>query len=98
MTNQVIVDFERHKYEEACLEMRQLLREEKEMAARKKSLRQQIIEMSGGDRMEYGLKVTHRVSQGTIDYAKFITDCKVKPSTLEFYRKSDKEYWEIRSY
>lgn len=98
MTNQAIVDFQRHEYEERCVEMRELLREEKELATKKQALKEQIVEMAGGDRMEYGIKLQYRVSKGNIDYPKFIKDCKVEESTLEFYRKPDREYWEVRSY
>ena len=93
-----LIEFERNEYEDICIEMRVLLREEKELAKKKEALRSRIIEMSGGDRMEYGIKVQFRTAKGGVDYAKLIKDCKIEPSTLEFFRKDDREYYEVRSY
>ncbi len=98
MTNQAIVQFSRQEYEELCNEMKDLLTEEKERAARKSELRDQIIKIGGGDRMEYGIKLQYRTSKGTIDYSRYVKSLKVEPEVLEFYRKDDREYWEIRSY
>lgn len=98
MTNQTIIDFRRGEYEGLCIEMRELMREEKELASKKDALKKSIIELAGGDRMEYGIKLQYRVSKGSIDYPKFIKSSGVEESTLEFYRKADREYWEVRSY
>ena len=90
--------FERNGYEELCIEMRELLMKEKEIAVRKDCLRKEIIDMSGGDRMEYGIKVQNRSAKGGIDYPKYIKTCDIDESILEFYRKPERNYCEVRSY
>ncbi len=98
MNTQEIIDFQRCKYQDLCLEMKELLSEEKERAAKKSEIRSQIIEMAGCNRMEYGIKLQSITSKGTIDYPKFVKDCKVEESTLEFYRKPERTCWKVSSY
>ena len=98
MENQQIIEFPRQDYEQLCIEMREILRTEKELAVKKAEIRENIITMAGGERMEYGIKLQCRESKGAIDYKKFVVDSGVEPATLEFYRKEDRAYWEIRSY
>lgn len=98
MENPDIIHFSRQEYKELCIEMKDLITDEKERAKRKAELRDQMIKMAGGDRMEYGIKLQYRTSKGSIDYSGYVKSLKLDPDVLEFYRKDDREYWEIRSY
>jgi len=84
-----------------CEELRQVLSLEKEVLARKNELKRQVVEMSGGDRLEYGIKVQLRKAKGSIDWEKFARD-HVDAGTVDFlsenYRKPSRSYYEARSY
>lgn len=90
--------FDRARYEEVCKELKDLLSLKKELEEREKLLRKEVIDMSGGDRMEYGIKVTHKTREGSIDYRKLAEKVCQDHSVFEFYRKPNVEYWEIKSY
>ena len=100
-TTETIVDLPRETYMSVCEEMKSLLQLEKEVAARKAIVREQVIEMSGGAHMENGINVVWRSSKGGIDY-KAIAEAACSKVVLEKlkdeYKKPDREYWEVRSY
>ncbi len=85
-------------YELMCQKMRDILSKRKELEAEYKELREDIIANVGGDRMEYGIKVTKRERAGAIDYKRMIEDGLIDESSLEYYKKPNIEVWEIRSY
>lgn len=93
-----IIKFERLEYQDLCEEMKDLLSLEKEIAAKKISLRDKIAKMAGGNRMEYGIKVSCRSAQGTIDYKGLVTYLGISDTLVESYRKPERTYVEIRSY
>jgi len=97
MTAQII-PFERENYENLCQEMKKILSIEKEVAAQKAGLRDKIMEMAGGTRMEYGIKVTYRTAQGSIDYKAIVKGLNLDEEKIESYRKAERSYVEIRSY
>ena len=98
MSIETIVNFERDTYKSLCEEMTSLMQLEKELAVQKLELKEKMIESSGGDRMEYGIKLQYKTVKGSIDYSKYVKNTTNDMSILEFYRKPDKEYWEIRKY
>lgn len=99
MTNQI--NFKREIYKNLCEEMKELIQKEKEMAFQKDIIRNQIIEMSGGDRMEYGIKVSLRNVKGGVDYKAIVEhiyqDDELK-RICEDFQKPMKSYYEIKSY
>lgn len=97
-TDQTIVEFQRSAYKEVCAELRDVLQKEKEIAKRKEELKNSVLQLSGGDRMEYGIKVQKRVTRGTIDYKKIAVDMGFSEEEAEEYRKSTRTYWDVRSY
>ena len=99
MNNLEIINIEKESYRDLCDEMSQLLTQEKELSARKEELREKIIKMSGGERMEYGIKLTYRTSKGTVDYKAMATiEIPEMEKLEEWYRKEDRSFWEIRKY
>jgi len=93
-----IIPFERENYENLCQEMKKILSIEKEVAAQKADLRDKIMAMSGGTRMEYGIKVTYRTAQGSVDYKAIVAGLNLDEEKIESYRKTERSYVEIRSY
>lgn len=93
-----VIDFEREEYKSLCEEMKMILTHEKELVTRKETLKNELIEMSGGTRMEYGIKVHKREVRGSVDYKKIVTDLDVAENELETYRKPTRSYFEVRSY
>ena len=65
-TNQdAAIEFQRAAYLDVCTELRDILKEEKELAKRKEELKTAVLQLSGGDRMEYGIRVQKRTAKGT---------------------------------
>lgn len=93
-----IITYNAHEYKELCDEMRSILRLEKELAHRKKQVRSKIIELSGGDRLEHGIKVTRIICKGSVDIEKIVEDFALDEADIEEYRKSSYEKWDVRSY
>lgn len=96
-----VVEFDRAAYKDLCDEMKDLLQLEKEIAHRKKELRDEIIEASNGERMENGIRLSRKVREGSVDYKKMATDFideKIIEEMLPGYKKESVEYWEVRSY
>ena len=93
-----ISDFKRSAYKDVCEELREVLTLEKEVAKRKAELRAAVLTLSGGDRMEYGIKVHQRTAKGTIDYKKIVSELEVSDEECEKYRKDTRSYWDVRSY
>lgn len=93
--------FKHEIYQSLCEAMRQALTEEVDAKNRVKKLKDQIIEMSGGDRSEFGIKVAYRTRKGSVDYMKLlkslISDEEID-ELIENYRKDEVKFWEVKSY
>jgi len=63
-----VINFEEQSYKSLCEEMACLIQTEKELKARKDILKEEILKQSGGERLEFGIKVAKRVVKGTVDY------------------------------
>ncbi len=98
MHNVEFINFDHKEYQKLCVEMKELLLQEKGLAARKEGLRKSLIDKSGGDRMEYGIKLTTRRSSGSIDYKRYCEVNHIDLDTLSFFRKPDRVFWERKSY
>ena len=98
MSVQQTISFERERYKALCESMRSTLQLEKEVAASKEKLRKELLEISGGERMEYGIKISWRISKGSIDYKRLVDDYDISEDVKETYRKENREYFEVRSY
>lgn len=94
----VVVDFDRNTYENVCFEMRDLLQRKKELKAQEEVIRARVIALAGGDRMEYGVKVTMRQKTGAVDWKAMVEDLGIDGLTVEKYRKAGSEYWEVKNY
>ena len=93
-----LVEFQRSAYKDVCTELRDILKQEKEIAKRKDELKAAVLTLAGGDRMEYGIKVQKRTVKGTIDYKKIVSELDVSEDECETYRKDTRVYWDVRSY
>lgn len=93
-----IVEFQRSAYKDVCTELRDILRQEKEIAKRKDDLKAAVLTLAGGDRMEYGIKVQKRTVKGSIDYKRIVEELEVSEDECESCRKDTREYWDVRSY
>lgn len=94
-----LIDFDRERYRDLCEEMKSVLQLEKEVAARKDKLRKELIEVAGGERMEYGIKLTQKSSMGAVDYKQIVEDhLNIDDVMKDSYRKPGRSFWEVRSY
>ena len=93
-----IVKYTQSDYKKLCDEMRAVLSLEKEIAERKKELRDLIIDQAGGNRLEFGIKVSVIDVKGRVNYSRLITDLEIDEATLEDYREPTAERWDVRSY
>lgn len=96
-----IISFEQESYKSLCEDLRDVLSFEKELKQKKEELRSKILEMSGGDRMEYGIKVSSHTKKGSIDWEKLAKD-NLKKELVELvkdsYKKEDQTVWKVISY
>ncbi len=102
MQNTKIVEFSsREEYKILCEEMKELISREKELSKRKEDLRKEIIRLSNGDRMEYGIKVSHIEVSGSVDYKKLASEV-LGENALKIleskYKKDTYSRIDIRSY
>lgn len=86
------------RYKTVCERMKLVLQMEKELAAEKKVLREEIIRLAGGDRLEFGIKVQLVKGARRVNYNKLITDWEIDEATLEEYKECGAEYWKVTSY
>lgn len=86
------------EYKELCKEMTAILQLKKEVAHREKAIKPLLIEKAGGNRLEYGIKVTRIECRGTVDYSRIVTEWEIDEATLEEYRKPTYEKWDVRNY
>lgn len=98
MTTQTIINFEREGYKALCDELKEVMQLRKEAEVREKELKSLVIEQSGGDRMEFGIKVSTRVRAGSYDMDKIFTDLKITKDQAEKYRKEASMYVDVRGY
>ncbi len=93
-----VSEFQRIAYQDLCGELKELLTMEKEIAKRKEELKASVLSLSGGERMEYGIKIQQRIVKGTVDYKKIVSDMGFSEEEAEEYRKATRVYWDVRSY
>ena len=92
------IDFDSEYYKSLCEELKALLSSAKEDEKRIKFLKQEVIQLAGGDRMEYGLEVSLREREAAIDYKALIADLGVGSEVVERYRKTKITFWNVRGY
>lgn len=93
-----IIKYTDKDYQALCKEMTAILQLEKEVAERKKIVKEQVIKQAGGDRLEYGIKVMQVTVKGRVDYNKLVTDWEIDEATLEDYRTPTAVRWDVRNY
>lgn len=85
-------------YKDNCEELSEAIRIEKEIKVKVDELKKTVIEMAGGERMEYGIKVAYIPTKGTLDYKKIVEELDLEDTLLEKYRKPESGYWVARNY
>lgn len=83
MTSQTIKDFETSLYEQICEEWKAEYTRLKEQEAYVFELRQKLVDMAGGDRMEFGVKVQHVESKGKVDWKAIATEMQASKEIIE---------------
>jgi len=96
--NSEIIHYTEKDYQALCKEMTAILQLEKEVAARKKIVKEQVIKQAGGNRLEFGIKVMQITVKGRIDYTKIVSDLEIDEATLEDYRAPAMTRWDVRNY
>ena len=96
--NTEIIQYNEKDYQALCKEMTAILQLEKEVAERKKIVKEQVIKQAGGERLEFGIKVMQVTVKGRIDYNKLVTDWEIDEATLEDYRAPTAVRWDVRNY
>ena len=92
------VEFKNVAYRELCHELREVVQIRRECESREKELKAQIIDMSGGERMEYGVRISLRERQGGYDMQQIFNDLKITKDQGEKYRKAPTTYIDVRTY
>lgn len=98
MINTEIIQFTEEDYKAACVELRSMLELQSEINHKVKKLKAKAIELSGGERMENGIKIQKVHVRGSVDYNRIVKDWEIDEATLEDYRKGATEYWKVTSY
>ena len=93
-----IIKYTDKDYQALCKEMTAILQLEKEVAERKKIVKEQVIKQAGGNRLEYGIKVIEVIVKGRIDYTKLVREWEIDEATLEEYRTPTAVRWDVRNY
>ena len=93
-----IIKYTDKDYQALCKEMTAILQLEKEVAERKKIVKEQVIKQAGGNRLEYGIKVMEVIVKGRIDYTKLVREWEIDEATLEDYRTPTAVRWDVRNY
>ena len=84
-------------YEQLCDHMLAIMRQEKELAAHKALIRDEIIKASGGDRMQYGINVQRCEGRETIDWKRLAEDLHLDDAFLSRYKSKGSDFWQIRN-
>lgn len=86
------------EYQRLCEEMSGLLTQEKDLASRKATLKDELIKIAGEPRKEFGIKLSVIEKKGSIDYKKAMKELGFTQEELEPFRKESVSYWEVRKY
>lgn len=98
MSNSEIIKYTDKDYQALCKEMTAILQLEKEVAERKKIVKEQVIKQAGGNRLEYGIKVMEVIVKGRVDYTRLVREWEIDEATLEEYRAPTAVRWDVRNY
>jgi hypothetical protein len=98
MINTEIIQFTEEEYKSHCKELRDMLELQAEVNDKVKKLKDIVKDGSGGERMDYGIKVQKVTVRGSINYNKMVSDWEIDEATLEEFRKAPSEYWKVTSY
>ena len=95
-----VVEFvnERSEYQALCYELKEVSQLRKEAEAKEKELKARIVEIAGGDRMEFGVRVSLKERKGSFDMKAVFTDMNITHEEGEKYRKEGSTYWDVRGY
>ena len=93
-----ILDLENSIYEQYCKEWILQDRLLKEKQSELEKLRAKIVELSGGDRMEYGVKVATVSQKGKIQYKAIVDSLCLDQSVLDKYTSDSVEFTRVTKY
>lgn len=97
-TNLNITDLKSGIYEAVCDEWKSASAKLKEQEEYVSSLRDQVIALSGGDRMEYGVRVQKVHNRGKVDYKAIVEVLEIAEDEKDMYRGEDFTSWKVTKY
>ena len=93
-----IVNLENSIYQQYCNEWIFQDRLLKEKQSELEKLRAKIVELSGGDRMEYGVKVATVSQKGKIQYKAIVEALDIEQEVLDKYTSDSVEFTRVTKY
>lgn len=100
MTAQVnkVTDLETELYQAVCEEWKQAIVELKEKEAEVAKLREQLISLAGGERMEFGVKIANILTKGKTNYKAIVEELGVDQETIEKHTGMPETVWRVTKY
>ena len=93
-----ITDLETALYEEYCQAWKEAYSKLKEQEAETEKLRAMVIELSGGDRMEFGVKVQSIETKGRTDWKSLALELGANPEDIERWTGNSFTTWKVTKY
>lgn len=93
-----VTDLETELYQVVCEEWKKAIIELKEKEAVVAKLRSMIIDVAGGERMEFGVKVTHVVTNGKTNYRAIVEELGVDQDIIERHTGMPESNWRVTKY
>ena len=93
-----IEDLETELYKQLCEDWKEALIVLKEQEALVEGLRQKVIEKSGGERMEYGVKVSLVSSKGRTNYKAIVEEMNAPKELIEKHTGMPETTWRVTKY
>jgi hypothetical protein len=97
-TTKEIIKGADQEYHSVCKRLKKVLQIKKELAQEEAELKDKAIELAGGDRLQYGIKIQLITVRGSVDYGKLVKELELDEATLEEYRRPTTQRWDVRSY
>lgn len=98
MTAATIKDLECEHYRMVCEEWKEAYAALKEDEAYVAGLRDKLVELSGGERMEYGVKVSRVITKGRTDYKAIVAEVGVDQEIIEKHTGMPESTWRVTKY
>jgi len=85
-------------YKELCERMALILQQEKELAAEKETVREELLAYAGGERMEHGIKVSFVPGSDRVDYKAIVESLEVPGFVIARHSKVGDGHWRVTKY